>query len=237
MQCRALTVARRAPYLCAATYYIFAATSLAAFTAVVAARTVARPDRPPPLWAVGLVGSLLHLLSLLIGSLPLLGVESARSIFAIDFCTADVETPLYGTLMLTWLVLSLITLIGASCCAAPRGSVLPAAKATRNWLIVITIYFAVAWANNVIIVFVWLAQGAVAGTSAAGLYSTMAIFLHTNQLAMPLLFGWRLRALMNAALAGEATHAKVAPRSDELNPASVVASATPTVQTTPETAF
>ena len=38
--------------------------------------------------------------------------------------------------------------------------------------------------------------------SAVGLYGYLALVLHTNQLAIPILVGWRLRAHMTAALSG-----------------------------------
>ena len=38
--------------------------------------------------------------------------------------------------------------------------------------------------------------------STVGLYGYLALVLHTNQLAIPILVGWRLRAHMSVALSG-----------------------------------
>jgi hypothetical protein len=42
----------------------------------------------------------------------------------------------------------------------------------------------------------------VASSPLGGFFGIQAIFLHTNQLVVPVLFGWRLRDHLNAALAG-----------------------------------
>ena len=47
--------------------------------------------------------------------------------------------------------------------------------------------------------------------SAAGLYGVMAIVLHTNQLAVPLLWAWLLRSHMYAALGQTKQTGSVAP--------------------------
>ena len=48
-----------------------------------------------------------------------------------------------------------------------------------------------------------LAMADVASSPLGGVFGVQAIFLHTNQLAVPVLFGWRLRDHLNSALASE----------------------------------
>ena len=165
----------------------------------------------------------MHGVACILGFLPLMGT-GAEVLFPIDFCLANLESPAYGALALLWIVAAAAAIVAAACCLTPhegpwwrRGCSTcgkEPAGAAKVLLRVVAIYFVIAWLNTAIIVLSGLASGPIAGTSAAGLYSTMAIFLHTNQLVVPILFGWALRALMTSALAdaGSATGVKIAPK-------------------------
>lgn len=181
-----------------AAYYTFSSSGITGLVALAGAGVLARPGRV--CWGVVLAaGVLVQLLSALIAALPLLG--AGEYLFAKDYCMHDVESPMYGALFLVWWSASFLAVLGAvAVSTSARTRLSPAARALLRG---IAAYYAIAWLPSVLIVLVWLGRGSVAAETegVVGLYGCQAIFLHLNQLAVPLLFGWRLREHMNAAVA------------------------------------
>ena len=71
----------------------------------------------------------------------------------------------------------------------------------RQALLRIATYFFLSWLTSLVIVCLYLVNGAVFDSSSWRVYGAQAIVLHCNQLIVPLLLGWSLRRRMNALLA------------------------------------
>jgi len=184
-------------------YYLFSATSLAALTAAVGARVIVNKS-PPSRLVVGVTGIVLHGVSGLLAALPLLGVGQYR--FPRDYCMPDIETPFFAGIFWTWWTVSSLTIVVAT------GLLLRSDRAVslRAKLLLgfIAVYFTVAWSPAVLIGIDWATGGT---PSEGGLYGFLAIFLHSNQLVVPVLWAGCLRSHMYEALAsGDANLRKAA---------------------------
>ena len=63
-------------------------------------------------------------------------------------------------------------------------------------------YFVIAWLPSLLLATLAFAlDDAVATSPLGGVFGVQAIFLHTNQLVVPVLFGWRLRDELHTQLA------------------------------------
>jgi hypothetical protein len=204
-----------------ACYYTFASTGLCAVTALVGARAIA-PKSPAPSHcglAVG-AGIVVHGVALTIAALPLLGASGARYMFAHDYCQHDIESPLYARIFLCWwtfcTILVAYAAVRVACAsAAPARAAItadgqgpstasapPPPHGARRLFLGIAIYYVIAWLPSLLITFTYLARGGPVSISPLlGLFGVQAIALHFNQLAVPMLFAWRLREHMNAAYA------------------------------------
>jgi len=184
-----------------AAYYTFSSMASAAYGFVMTCYLIASAA---PRWIiVAVVGALIHLVSIIIASLPLVGVGSY--LFAIDYCTHDVEGNFFATTYLIWYV---------GCITA----IIVAIVRTRSWtkenksngvqglhpsvylvrlLAAFACYFVVAWSVSIIIVMCGLAEGNVYSSRLQRLYAAQAIIMHSNQLFVPLMFGglWRHKIL------------------------------------------
>ena len=75
-------------------------------------------------------------------------------------------------------------------------------RALRRLFCALGVYFAIAWTPTILLSLFYFADGGDLATSrVGGMYGVQAIFLHTNQLVVPVLFGWRLRDELHAQLA------------------------------------
>ena len=166
-------------------YYTFASTGLCALTALAGSRS------PAPVGLTVGTGIVVHVASALIAALPILGA-SGPYLFAHDYCQHNIESPLFAGLFIGWWLLCFSAVVGAAARPSPGTS-----RATRQLLAAIALYFTIAWLPSVLIPLSWLASGPVATSPLLGLYGVQAIFLHLNQLFVPLIFSWRLRAHMN----------------------------------------
>ena len=197
-----------------AAYYVFSSTALCAIAALAGAhviRAVSHDGSVPPssrstAKAFVAAGIIAHVVAALVAALPLIMGDKDSGftyMFAVDYCQHNVESTGYATLFLVWWLASFTVVVLAACrvarsSAEDRGA---AAGATRMMLGIVA-YFAFAWMPSVMLpLFHFGIGGAVASSPVGGIYGVQAIFLHTNQLAVPLLFGWRLREHMNGALA------------------------------------
>lgn len=181
-------------------YYVFAGPSLTAFCAAVSVSVLVSPGRMASqraVWSVLAAGLVIHALSLILAALPLLGT-SLTYMFAVDFCLPNVETPAYGVLAIAWFAVWLLVLIASAVTACRHKEV----KRAARWLVVgLVPYTIITWSWLLMIAGASLAQGAVVSRSwGNALYAPLALFLHTNQLVVPLYFGWLLRSHMYAAV-------------------------------------
>ena len=79
--------------------------------------------------------------------------------------------------------------------------------AARVLLGVIAAYYLLAWLPSLLLASLAFALDDVSSSPLGGVFGVQAIFLHTNQLVVPVLFGWRLRDELHAALAAPASKA------------------------------
>lgn len=142
-------------------------------------------------------GIAIHITAVLIAALPLLGFGGY--LFAVDFCMFDIESPLFTSLVLLYYFGSIGIMAGTlvwerSKTGAPK-SLLPA----------MLCYFVVAWLSLALISFTYLfsKEGNVYDGPLRGEYGVMAITLHTNQLVVPLAFGYFWRYQQHASVATE----------------------------------
>jgi len=69
----------------------------------------------------------------------------------------------------------------------------------------VSLYFVIAWLPSVLLACLTFFIRDVSSSPLGGVYGVQAIFLHCNQLIVPLLFGWLMRDQMIGALAGAAS--------------------------------
>ena len=185
-------------------YYIFAAPSLTVFCTAVCVRTLLRPSEmttPRVQWLVAGLGLAVHGVAALLAALPLLG--AGEYMFAIDYCIPNLESTMYASLVLVWLIACFTLLAGVVAHASCHGHL---SKGARALLVALVPYFALTWLWLLLIVANALAEEHVAGSSEGNsLYAPMALFLHTNQLTMPLYFGYLLRSHVYAAVSSGAS--------------------------------
>ena len=145
------------------------------------------------------VGLVVHGVAFALASLPLMG--AADLLFTYDFCLPNIESPGYASLVLAWLLVCLAVLVAAAALVARRRDV---AAGARGTLIALVPYCCVTWGWLTVIVGASLGsdEPTIAGSAEGNaLYAPMALFLHTNQLVVPLVFGWILRAHLYRARA------------------------------------
>ena len=177
-----------------ASYYVFAGMSLATYGVVIG--SVVRVKGTVSLSTVIRAGAGIHASALLFALLPF--YSQAEFLFAKDFCMMDLETPTLARLALGYYIGCLAAMVaalkwGSSHAAAARNRSLALYGATA--------WFAVAWASVVAVCVLALANGSVYDTPQNGAYAIMGMLLHTNQLIVPLLFGYVWRHDMHATVA------------------------------------
>ena len=122
-----------------------------------------------------------------------------------QFCTMDIESNLFTGLTLTvyfTCVLAIVTALAWERHALhARGSA--AAAGCRRLCVdyVLAAWFVIAWFTVALLGLLFLANGKVYNSPQLGAYGVMAMFTHTNQLAVPLVFGMWWRRGLHARMA------------------------------------
>ena len=180
-----------------ASYYSFASPALCAITVSYAAQILTKPEQSPPWIHVSLTAVLIHAASFIIAALPLLGVSNY--LFAVDYCVYDVASPMYAVLFLVWFSFCLIG-AGRACAKVICGDKV---SARGRLLVTLTcVYLFFMWLPSVLLACASFGIDDLAASKlGAALYGVQAIQLHTNQLVVPVLFGYLLRDQMHLATA------------------------------------
>jgi hypothetical protein len=176
-----------------ATYYTFSSMGLAAYG--FAATCYGILSTTPSWVVVGGVGALIHIVSVVLATLPFAGAGSY--LFARDYCMHNIESGFFAIAFLIWYVACIAVMLGTILKVRAAEANLSAKSQLVKLLVATTAYFIIfAWSVSLAIVMAWLINGKVYDSSAWRLYGAQAIILHSNQLFVPLLFGGLWRQLM-----------------------------------------
>jgi len=191
------------------TYYVFAGMALGTYGVVFGA--LVRAGRSVSLPFV--VGSAIaiHVIALIIAALPLMG--AGEYLFAVDFCTMNVEGTLYSTLTLIYYVIGFLAIVGclvrmpqtrARAAHGKGGSTYPV---SRPWVLyTAATWFAVAWFSVALLALLSAGSSGPVYANHKWAYAVMALLVHSNQLFVPLIFGWFFRYEMHALMAPPSPH-------------------------------
>ena len=169
------------------TYYIFAGMGLATFG--IAVGCYIRVHGDASMKFVVSTGVAVHALALVLASLPHFGLGAY--LFAVDFCVADIEQPLFAALTIGVYALCLLVILGSLAYERRHRA---AAASPPGALYVAAAWFAVAWLSVVHISLLWLVGGtSVYDSDRKTAYAWMGMLTHSNQLVVPICFGffWR----------------------------------------------
>ena len=186
-----------------ATYYTIASLALTAYVIVVGSRVLITQGRctffrPAPLLVSGLA---IHVVALILASLPLMGAGSF--LFAHDYCTLNTEDSVYAGIFTSFFVAALLAIAIATGMAIRYSPTSDLDRSARRLLVGSAIYFMLAWITSLVIVFLWLANGKVLESDQWRVYGAQAIILHSNQLVIPVIFGYVFRHTMHAIIASD----------------------------------
>jgi len=191
------------------TYYVFAGMALGTYGVIFGALVRANRRVSLPL----VIGSAIaiHAIALIIAALPLMG--AGEYLFAVDFCTMNVEGALFSTLTLVYYVLGLLVIMGCLVWASrarasvTKGKFGSAVPPSRPWVLYIAAaWFAVAWFSVALLALLSFGSSGPVYADHKWAYAVMALLVHSNQLFVPLIFGWFFRYEMHALMAPPSPH-------------------------------
>lgn len=190
-------------------YYAFGGAGASALAMVVCVRALDSPFTMTSARCHCVVlacGLAVNVAAIMLAALPFMGV--GEYLFAVDYCIPNVEAPTMGTVLLVWLTVCFVAKGAAAFFAIRSKHITRPAKAL---LVAFVPHCLLTWSWLFIIAVSAFANGGVAGTSTGYLYGANALFLHTNQLIIPIYFGWVMRSHLYQALRASDKVGKVSP--------------------------
>ena len=166
------------------TYYVFAGMALGTYGVIFGALVRANRRVSLPL----VIGSAIaiHAIALIIAALPLMG--AGEYLFAVDFCTMNVEGALFSTLTLVYYVLGLLVIMGCLVWASRAGASVTKGKfgsavpPSRPWVLYIAAaWFAVAWFSVALLALLSFGSSGPVYADHKWAYAVMALLVHSNQ--------------------------------------------------------